>query len=85
MGYETRIRGAVAIEASGYDQLLYELDTNLSSFCIYSDGLHFLCILCGLSESYKVITFADFCPLGRPEALPHPRTRALARSLSRTA
>ena len=56
MGYETRIRGAVAIEASGYDQLLYELDTNLSSFCIYSDGLHFLCILCGLSESYKVIT-----------------------------
>ena len=39
--YETRTRGAVAIEASGYDQLLYELDTNLSSFCIYSDGLHF--------------------------------------------
>jgi hypothetical protein len=56
MGYETRIRGAVAIEASGYDQLLYELDTNLSSFCIYSDGLHFLCTLCGLGESYKVIT-----------------------------
>lgn len=56
MGYETRIRGAVAIEASGYDQLWYELDTNLSSFCIYSDGLHFLRTLCGLGESYKVIT-----------------------------
>jgi hypothetical protein len=27
------------------------------------------------TESYNLITFADFCPLGRPEALPHARTR----------
>jgi hypothetical protein len=36
--YETRTRGAVAIEASGYDQLLYELDTNLYASTICSDG-----------------------------------------------
>ena len=28
-----------------------------------------------LPKSYNLITFAGFCPLGRPEALPHPRTR----------
>jgi hypothetical protein len=33
------------------------------------------------TESYKVITFADFCPLGRPEALPHSRTRTRALAL----
>jgi hypothetical protein len=39
MGYETRTSGALAIEASRYDQLLYELDTNLYGFCyLNSDG-----------------------------------------------
>jgi hypothetical protein len=33
------------------------------------------------TESYKVITFADFCPLGRPEALPLSRTRTRALAL----
>ena len=36
MGYETRIRGALAIEASGYDQFLYELHTNLYGFCNFA-------------------------------------------------
>ena len=33
------------------------------------------------TESYNLITFADFCPLGRPEALPHSRTRTRSLAL----
>ena len=33
------------------------------------------------TESYNLITFADFCLFGRPEALPHSRTRTRSLAL----
>lgn len=76
-----RVLKRLVLHLRGYLQ-----KNNVTGFCNKSGVFCYIVtqgkIIVVLPESYNLITFADFCPLGRPEALPHPRTLALARSHS---